>query len=1440
MSSDRDLNDPGHDGGPEDPRPEKETAPPPPLFDAPDEATRVMDTTKDLLAHRAKADAGLRQMFSRDPAPVREALPTADEGDALLDMLFEDAKGDRPSAEPAEDMMTTVLRGPVDDRGVESAARSADAVPPSARSGPPPLPPPTKSAPGAAAPPPRPGPPPRPASPPRPPGAPSRQPPLPSRQPPLPAPAPPPRLPVRVEAREELETLDADPDERISVDRVSSDRLSAPAKMPAIAPPPAVEAARDSGDVLDLEAPAPEEDANYDATEIQERPNLPSQAPIRPSRAPDALAPEHGEDAAAQLARNKKHEAWAIRAAWLREEAQADTNRATRSRGMLVVSELCAMIGDEQNARAAAAEARELAPSSPLPHRQVRGLLARQGEWPAVLEELEGEGKSVSTPAARCHLALFGAEIARLALGDAEQANRRLELALRILPSDPRPHAHRIAAALADSDASPDAAAALQKTRLPEAEELAPLAGAMETLLAHRGLAPKTRTPTTPYESVLRARAELDGGQPAAALEHLLGVLGAESLGGGGGWLVASLAAARKETRPRAVERLRALLDGSHASLARRSLAARAIELGDAEAAKTAIDSQGSEAFTPGDRVALAALAGGTRADVETWQEPLWNDEDLAPIAAAIDALEPASAERIPRAIGTAPNRAGVTLGRALAAGALGPIADAVGLYADAVPGSGVDSALTLELFAATGAGGKIATLVAGWREDGELERERMLASALIAEVSGESQRAQDNFEKIRGGEASLEAAVRARLPHVEDSEAAEMLAELAEATERGTRAALLFTEAAIRVSDDSDKADALLRKASELDPKLPFPPHLGERAARARGDRDGLVEWLRTRREASDDPIEQAHDLVREALLLSDADGSPATGLLEQALQARPADVGLRELYERLSPEPPSERGAGRLARAQESQGAEAARLAIEAGFEFERVRDWEKVAEASRIALAGGDTTLAPIVAYRAALNGQGAGDVIDGLLPTARRRPTTSTSGSRSTRASPSSTSSGARRRERSLVEADDPRGDAGALADPAPRRQRAGQRRPRRRPRADRARHRARARRPRVGRARDGRVAPSDQGHELGRHARGGGGRLPPHAALDLGAPADGGARPRAQRSRARARGGSPAHRANAAAERSLDARAARRPERDQGGDGRRRAGVLGARDRAGPEPPRRAPRARARARALGQRGRRRGEPRGGRRRQRGGERARPRPLSRRAPLARQGERRGPSQARARASRRDRPVVPGRVPAPPGDLHRRGRARRAREAPRAASRCGERSARARRDGGAPRSRPRRRRRRSLGEARPRGGPRGQPRSRRSARRVRGGRLVRARLGRRGAGLDPPRAPRPRSGASSRHLSQARGSLRPAHPERRARRARLQRDPQALARRRPGARTPRRPVPARRRPRPRPRAADDPHQRRADHRGQSASAPPSSPRSTRWRAT
>src|SRR5262249_54552728 len=83
---------------------QKSTVPPPaaadPMYDMDsegDEATVMAKIPEALLAESLRTDdepkGGLKQMFSREHAPSskREAAPEG-EGDALLDMLFEDAK----------------------------------------------------------------------------------------------------------------------------------------------------------------------------------------------------------------------------------------------------------------------------------------------------------------------------------------------------------------------------------------------------------------------------------------------------------------------------------------------------------------------------------------------------------------------------------------------------------------------------------------------------------------------------------------------------------------------------------------------------------------------------------------------------------------------------------------------------------------------------------------------------------------------------------------------------------------------------------------------------------------------------------------------------------------------------------------------------------------------------------------------------------------------------------------------------------------------------------------------------------------------------------------------------------------------------------------------------------------------------------------------------
>ncbi len=755
----------------------------------------------------------------------------------------------------------------------------------------------------------------------------------------------------------------------------------------------------------EAEAADEDEDEEYEHVhgdelhETHDAPPQPLSLPPMPSKAPPAGAFSDEREAATYLVESGARQAWAARAEWLRAEAQAIDDATKRARALLTVSELYAMAGDDETSRVVAHEARELAPTSPLAHRQLRGSLARDGDWQGALAALDAETRVAPTAAARCHGLWLGSEIARLRLGDREAARKRAEHAVRAAPADPRGHLQRFAEGLAD----PSGDAEIVKIKLPpEPAELAPLASAFADVLAHRGLGKGDRQAATSYEALLQARASLGAGDVASAVAQLARVGRGDVVEHGAAWLAGVLAAPHKETRARAVASLRTAAEGSHGPAARRAIASRAIELGDAAASRAATESADGAAFTAADRVALAALTGGSRADVDPWIEATVNDGDLAPISAATTAAltDPANADRRLLHVGTPRGRAGAALGRSLAAaaGASDPAAAAAAHEAllrelegfnDAAQGSGIAKALELELDAEAGAGGKVARALSTWSTDPDGERDRALAGALLAEISGEAERALTDLDRARLVDPAHEGAARARAAHADPTMAARILAEHARALEPGTRGAVLLTEAAVRLTDNDagDEAEPLLQKAASLDPKLPFAIHLGERSARARGDREGLIEWLHTRREGSDDAVEQAHDLVREALLVSDGEGTASAALLEQALRARPEDIGLRELFERLASEPPADRAEWRAERAAQTQGPDGARLALEAALDLERAGDMARASRLAAQAIAGGEKWLAPICAYRCAIAGHGAGDLIDAMLPRAR---------------------------------------------------------------------------------------------------------------------------------------------------------------------------------------------------------------------------------------------------------------------------------------------------------------------------------------------------------------------------------------------------------------------------------------------------------------------
>lgn len=742
-----------------------------------------------------------------------------------------------------------------------------------------------------------------------------------------------------------------------------------------------------------------EEDDTLDAADLVEEEAPPS----RPARKPVEAAPSFPDeqDASAHLVGTQQRDAWSERAAWLRAEAEAIEDKGARARALIAVCELYAMAGEEQTARAIAAEVRTLAPSSALAHHQLRGLLIRDQDWQGALEVLDSEARVLPTNAARVHAAMLGSEIARLRIEDEDGAKKRLDTAQRSDANDPRPFVQRFAEALGDTT-DPNA---FTKVRAPETKALSPLRDAFSKVSIHRGNAPRgSKNVVSTYDALLRARTALENGDVPLAVAMLGRLQSAASLKGGAGWLASMLAAARKETRAHAIEAVRSALDGTHAADARRTLAARAIELGDAQAARSAMEGSDTIAFSAADRLALTALTGGSREVFEEAVEAAAGDDDLIPLLAASSAvtrdLEGSSANLI--GAGAAAARAGAALGRAL--GALraddkplttnDALAASILGYTEFVPESGTGRALTLELDLEGKAGAKIAKAVASWRGDqSENDRDSALASALLSELAGNTKQANESYERARAADSAHEAAARASAANADATNAASILSELSQSMQPGTRAALVLTEAANRLleldspgSSIEDERDKLLRGAAEMDPQMPLSIHVGEGIARSSGDRDGLIAWLHARREAGDDPIEQARDYLREALITPEG-AAHATGLLVHALKARPDDIGLRELFERLSPERPADRAAFRAERAAASQGAEAARFALDAALEYERDGAFANAAGMAKEAIAAGENLLAPLAAYRMALAGHGTAELIESLLARAK---------------------------------------------------------------------------------------------------------------------------------------------------------------------------------------------------------------------------------------------------------------------------------------------------------------------------------------------------------------------------------------------------------------------------------------------------------------------
>ncbi len=680
--------------------------------------------------------------------------------------------------------------------------------------------------------------------------------------------------------------------------------------------------------------------------------------------------------------------AFVARAEWLESEARATDERTARARALLVASEMRAILGETEVAEILAREAAATAPTLAMAPRQARALQPLPREAPPLADALDAEGRQAPTQAARLHSALLAADVLRLA-GDVDGAAKRWDQAIRVAPSDPRAPLARAADRIGHGDVMH------ASLRLPDATELAPLGEAIARALQIRGVSrPDVRAEESlPNDALRRAREAIDARDMGAAAHALAELARVPELRDASMWLAASLASVAPAARAESVDWLRIV---AKTGAGRRALAARAVELGASdvveEACARADASSGGAPLGAADRAVLAFLAGVPHASSDEDLDELAASEEMRPLAAALAAVG-APKGRADRSSGTPRTRDTIRLARLVAADAPNEAIDQALAPFDG-DHDGETRAVALEMAARAGRYGDVSDAIAGWSDDDEDgARDRSLAAAVVAERAEDYARAVAAYTSARAFDPANEAAFRALASLDPRADVGADLRSLGDARGEGAGAAMAWLEAVARGGGEQSEEirNGLLEAAHRAAPAIPIAAFLAERSARRAGDVEAVLRWIRERRsamESAPDAVQTALDDVVEALLVADTNPTLATERLLAAHKARPGDIALRDLYERVAAPSAEDRAAWREARAASATSQTTkARLHLEAAEEFERIGDAAATLRNAAAAHAESSHGLAPLVLERAELASGAAARLADSLLATAR---------------------------------------------------------------------------------------------------------------------------------------------------------------------------------------------------------------------------------------------------------------------------------------------------------------------------------------------------------------------------------------------------------------------------------------------------------------------
>ncbi len=636
---------------------------------------------------------------------------------------------------------------------------------------------------------------------------------------------------------------------------------------------------------------------------------------------------------------------WAARAEWFEQQAEGDTDVKRRARTLCVASELWAMAGNLEQARATAALAAKV--HAPLAQRQARQLLDPRQDSSAVTAALASETLSAPSADTRAHAAFYAAEIARHHDADTSAALRHWDAGEKQAPGDPRPVLFKLAKQLGPSGKPPS-------VRWADTESLRPLAEATHTIAAVRGV---------PYDVDGEARAPAVGAfvEAARALRvadltraarALLQVAKWPSFSRSARWLAASLLAQSEATRKQSVELLSKLLSEKDSASIRRVLVARALELGDDVVAGMALaedvaDDEANLAFTATDHVAIGALSGADSTLMLPWLEELASADDLQPLIWAVT-----SALGLPRELPKLSDASDgnlLNLGEQLGKGV--PSAQWLTPAGDGSADGALLQLLRLEDAMKKGDVPYMATaLVDGpGTQSEETKHQAHYAAGLLQERVGNIEAADEYYRRALRSKHFGEAAARALLGRLTPERASKLLTTLAAAAKDPEHKSLLLIEAALSAGLGTETAK-LCSEALAADPGSLLAAHLGEHCAAADGTTAERHEWIRLQTQTAVAPFEIALMKLREYFCAPGAEYRPPS--VRDAWQAWPRDLGLLTLLEAEATPPRLERAQHRerLA-AEQKDSVTQTQLWLEAAWLFEASK---KPADAARCAEA------------------------------------------------------------------------------------------------------------------------------------------------------------------------------------------------------------------------------------------------------------------------------------------------------------------------------------------------------------------------------------------------------------------------------------------------------------------------------------------------------